>query len=441
MMYERKIQNALDNFPTKIPNDFPTSLPLLDDFRQNHRKKRAPLANLEVLMIQHTLGPFLLRLEALFEEGLKPERTWLVDIPYSTNEKVRKEIPQRFGIPELQISPPFRDPIAPYSTLQLHRVEDAIYHLANRVPRSPLLVIDDGAYFVRAIKNLEDLEPGFASVFKGKTSIVEQTTRGHRYLEHKDYIRQVQETLESPVVSIARCKTKAGFEAPFIGAAASRALVGAFEREGIHIENFNRIAIIGFGLVGQAVFHALKDLGNDKLIYVVDPDLNKQKRISELGGEPLTGLPDRGNFDLVVGCTGYASFSLKDWDCLSNDAYLVSTSSAAVEFNRKQFVDLAELYPDDEIEIVNKEETRKSGIHATLKIRDGERNRQVTFIHASFPVNFDGRMECLPVEVIQATHTLLHAAGQQALETKRPGMKWLDPGIDAEIMEKAFEYI
>ncbi|MHC4687907.1 MAG: hypothetical protein ACYTEW_26905, partial [Planctomycetota bacterium] len=138
---------------------------------------------------------------------------------------------------------------------------------------------------------------------------------------------------------------------------------------------------------------------------------------------------------------GYASFTLKHWDYLSSNAYLVSTSSAAVEFNRKQFVDLPQLYTDDEIQIVNRKEAMKIGIRATLKIRDGDKQRQVTFISASFPVNFDGRMECLPIQFIQATHTLLYAAGYQALEAKQSGMKELDPKVDREIKSRALEYI
>jgi len=440
-MYEERIQYALKTFPTEIADEFPTSLPLLDSFRQAHSRKNDSFADLEVLLIQHNLGPFLLRLEALFEEGLRPERTWLVDIPYSTNERVRKEIPKRFGIPALQIAPPFRDPIAPYSTIQLRRIEDIVYYLANRVSHSRLLVVDDGAYFVRALKNIEDFEPGFTNAFRRRTAIVEQTTRGHRYLEEKQYRRLVEDALEAPVVSIARCSTKVEFEAPFIGVAASRAVVNVFDREGIEINNLGRTAIIGFGPVGQAVFQALKDFDHAGPIQVVDTDETKHQRIAELGGEPHISLPKEKNFDLVVGCTGYASFGLKDWGCLSSYAYLVSTSSAAVEFNRKQFVDLAELYPDDEIEIVNKQEARKGGIRATLKIRDAQRQRQVAFIHASFPVNFDGRMECLPTRIIQATHTLLYAAGYQALRANRPGMKWLDPEIDSEIKSKALEYI
>jgi len=304
MMSDERIQNALKKFSTYIVDDFPSSLPLLDNFRLAHRRKGDSLASLELLLIQHNLGGLLPRLEALFEEGISPERTWLIDIPYSTNERVRQEIPKRFGIPGLQIASPFRDPIAPYSTLQLRRVEEIVYHLGNRLSQSHLLVVDDGAYFVRALRNIEEFEPCFHNAFRGRTAIVEQTTRGHRYLEEQEYKRLVEDTLEAPVVSIARCSTKREFEAPFIGAAAVRGLINAFNRERIDMNDLDSIAIIGFGPVGQSVFNALKNFSHKGPIQVVDTDERKHQRIKELGGDPCISLPNGYKFDLVIGSTG-----------------------------------------------------------------------------------------------------------------------------------------
>ena len=332
-MYNEKIQLALQTAFDEISDDFPTSMPLLDRFRCAHRRPGHALADVDVLVIQHHLGPLLMRLQALFDEGLRPERTWLVDIPYSTNERVRDEIPRRFGIPRTQMSPPLRDPTAPYALLQLRRVEEVAYRPAHRGSPSRLLVIDDGAYFVRAIKHIEDLEPGFARAFAGNTAIVEQTTRGHRYLEEPAYRQMLEEVLEAPAVTIARCRAKTEVEAPFIRAAASRAVVAALRREGVDLDQLERMAIIGFGPIGQSVFHALHQGRHGRPIAVVEKDRAKHAAIAAAGGEPCGVLPPDGRFDLVGGCTGYASFDLQDWDSLSDDAYLVSTSSAAVTVN------------------------------------------------------------------------------------------------------------
>ncbi len=441
-MYDPKIMQALKTFhEVEIPDDFPKSMPLLDVFRQRNKRSAGSLNNLNILLIQHHLSPYILRLDALFKEGLNPENTWIIDIPYSTNEIVRREIPKRFGIPTHQIATPFRDPIAPYSIMQLQRVESIVYQLAGRIMNSKLLVIDDGAYFVRALRDIDNYDKSIVDAFRGRTFLVEQTTRGHRYLEEAESKRLIEERLKAPVISIARCKTKTEFEAPFIGEAAARDLTNALGFERIDLNDLDAMAIIGFGPVGQAVFQALKRLKPNTSIQIIDTKESKHQEIIKLGGNPLKQFPMKGKYDLVVGCTGYKSFNLKDWNSLSSNAYLVSTSSAAVEFNRKQFVDLAELYPDDEIEIVNKNEIVKNGIHTSLRIRDSAKQKQVTFINASFPVNFDGKMECLPLRYIQATHTLLYAAGYQALETIQPGLKSINSKIDNEIFANALEFI
>lgn len=447
-MYDEEILRALKSFPDRIPDEIPEKLPLLNCFRKKHPREPKALADVEVLLIQHHLAPFVCRLEAMFAEGLKPERTWMVDIPYSTNETVRTEILDRFGIPRTNTSAPFRDPVAPYAVVQLHRVREIVQHLAGSIKGSRLLVVDDGAYFIRALKDLVAQDPEFAKVFRGRTHIVEQTTRGHRYFrepEHAAYRRLAEETLVAPVVSVAKAKTKEEFESPFIGAAAARSLKRALTSEGLDLENLGRVGIVGFGPVGRSVFEALSALGHRGKITVIDKDEQKHQLIRRLGGSPRKALQKRlqreRRYQLLVGCTGYASFGVKDWELLADNAYLVSASSAAVEFNRKQFVDLADLYPDDEIEIIDRDETMKGGIRSPLRIRNTRTDRQVSFLHASFPINFDGRMECLPPWAIQATHNLLYAAGYQALEAQRPGFSDLDEDVDNEINARARRFL
>lgn len=442
-MYNQRILDALDRFPEIVPEELPESLPLLDDYRHRHPRRQSE-GDLTVLLIQHHLGPFIRRLDAMFDDGVRPDRTWFVDIPYSTNEEVREEIPKRFGISPFHISPPLRDPLAPYATLQLQRVANLIQHLAQGNVGSRLLVIDDGAYFVRALKDLEDLGAGLSRAFAGRTFIVEQTTRGHRYYEEEDlaaYRHFVEGVLDAPVVSIAKSTTKTEFESPFIGAAAARGLQQKLKTEGLNLDQLGRVALIRFGPVGEAVFKALNPMGHEGPIEVIEIDEGKHTAIRDLGGVPRAALPDTGSFDLLIGCTGYASFGLRHWDVLADDACLVSTSSAAVEFNRKQFIDLADLYPDDEFEVADREATRKQGIHATVRIVDSQRKRQVRFMNASFPVNFDGRLECLPARMIQATHTLLYAASRQVLQSSRPGLQVLNKGLDQEIYEGALRYL
>ena len=97
-------------------------------------------------------------------------------------------------------------------------------------------------------------------------------------------------------------------------------------------------------------------------------------------------------------------------------------------------------YPDDEIEVLNREDTIKKGIHAAITIKH-ENHKRFTFLNAGFPANFDGKMECLPTNVIQATHCLMYEATREALEMKHPGFMVINPDIDEWIYQNALNEI
>ena len=91
---------------------------------------------------------------------------------------------------------------------------------------------------------------------------------------------------------------------------------------------------------------------------------------------------------------------------------------------------------DDEIEITNRLETISKGIHAEIFIRQ-EKGKTFSFLNAGFPVNFDGRLECLPTGIIQATHGLLFAASIQTIAQKGPGINTVNPDDDDWIFKRA----
>ena len=95
---------------------------------------------------------------------------------------------------------------------------------------------------------------------------------------------------------------------------------------------------------------------------------------------------------------------------------LVSGSSAAIEFNRERFIDRAYRQDMGDFFIIDPEKTRMDGIHA--KINMNLDDKKFSFINAGFPVNFDGRIECIPYQIIQLTHCMLIAASQETLGKK-----------------------
>ena len=403
----------------EVPREVPESLPLVDEFR---RSRPAPdaFASVSALFIQHHLVPFVPRLRAMVEEGVPAERMWFVDIPYSTNRTAWSAV-RSLGCPVDQAAENFDDPLAPYSKSQLARVQGIVRRLAKAAPER-CLVVDDGAYFVRALAATSPKERSdLLERFRGRTHIVEQTTRGYRYLKEEPYMRTVFE-LDAPVVSVARSYTKTFLEGPFIGAAVARAVRDALRKAGRR--DVSAALVIGFGTVGEATTRALRNANEGARIDVFDTDPGKARAIAALGARPLPAFPDRGEYDLVVGCTGYGSFPLEKRSIVADEAVLASGSSAAVELNRERFVELADRLPEDEIEILDRDRTLAGGIHAAIRFRD--HGRRFSFLNAGFPVNFDGEPECLPPLLIQPTHCLLFAASRQSLLSEGASLSFLN---------------
>jgi len=434
------IRQALKRFyEDDLPETIAESLPLVDKFCEENIPADL-FVNVDVLFIQHLLGPFIPKLKAMFQHGLEPSRCWFVDIPYSTNVSVQEEL-KRLGCPEVQMAEPLNDPIAPYSKRQLERVEFVLRLVSNRESRNRLLVIDDGAYFVRTLIWLLPRDKDLVLSYKRHpTHIVEQTTRGHRYLERDD-AKALLKLIRVPAVSIARTETKYSLESPFIGAAVSRAVKRALEQGGRTNQELGRVLIIGFGAVGRATACELMGMKIEQPMHIYDKKWRElQPEMERIGARTLQSFPNQGPYDTIFGCTGYASFPLSKVDILSKEALLVSGSSAAIEFNREKFIDLAYRSDKDDFFLIEPEKSRQSGIHAPIRLQKGD--IRFSFLNAGFPVNFDGRVECLPYLIIQVTHGLLLAAAKESLGSyHRPGFRNLNRQDDQWFQENGLFWI
>ncbi|TET96400.1 MAG: hypothetical protein E3J30_11935 [Anaerolineales bacterium] len=311
--------------------------------------------------------------------------------------------------------------------------------LANQDNKRRLLVVDDGAYFIRTLRYLLPRNENLVRSFKQRgTHVVEQTTRGLRYLQEKRY-EEMLRFLGIPAVSIAGTCTKYDLESPFIGAAVSQAAVRTMTRRQGGDRNLGRVLVIGFGAVGRETTQQLSLLKHGGPIHVYDKEWKRlQTEIRETGACALRRFPKKGPYDSVFGCTGYASFPINKVGILADDAVLVSGSSAAVEFNREKFIDLAYEFDYDDFYVVEPEKTRDCGIHATIEMQKG--GKRFSFLHAGFPVNFDGRLECLPALIIQITHGLLLAACQETL-FKESGLHKLNQGDDNWFHERGLYWV
>lgn len=433
------IKKALRHFwDRELIEELPKSLPLVEEFCEN-RFTSETFADTDVLFVQHHLGPLIPRLRTMINHGLEASRCWFVDIPYSTNKCVCEQL-HKMGFPENQRAKPFDDPIAPYSRRQLERVAYIVQLLANQDNKRRLLVVDDGAYFMRALNHLLYRDRNLVMSFRERnTRIVEQTTRGHRYLRKKEG-REMLKSLNISAVSIARTNTKHILESPFIGAAVSRAMLRALSNSARLNGDLGRVLVIGFGAVGQATTQQLlAELKPDKPIHVWDKKWKTlQSEIEKVGACALKAFPEEGPYDCVIGCTGKASLPVNKVGILANNAVLVSGSSGAIEFNREKFIDIAYKHDRDDFYVIEPEKTRNFGIHATIEMQKG--GKRFSFLHAGFPINFDGRLECLPALIIQTTHGLLLAACKETLY-REPGLHKLNQGDDNWFNEKGLYWI
>lgn len=420
--------------------ELPESLPLVEEYCDT-RLALDTFADMDVLFIQHHLGPYISRLHAMINHGMDATRCWFVDIPYSTNTDVQDKLIE-MGFPGNQRAKPYNDPIAPYSRRQRERVAYVIKKLASQDSKRRLLVVDDGAYFMRTLKYLLWRDEELVASFRERgTYVVEQTTRGHRYFETEE-VSDMLKSLNIPAVSIARCCTKSNLESPFIGAAVSRAMLRNLKGINRLANGLGRVLVIGFGAVGKATVQALSDpsieLKPDEIDVYDKNWRGLQTEINEMGANALRTLPNEGQYNCVFGCTGYASFPIEKIAILANDSLLASGSSAAIEFNREKFIDRAYEDDKDDFFVIEPEKTRVNGIHATIEMQKG--NKRFSFLKAGFPINFDGRKECLPALIIQITHSLLLAASREVL-CQEPGFHKLNQKDDDCLNERGLYWI
>jgi len=333
---------------------------------------------------------------------------------------------------------PFSDPIAPYSRRQIERVEYLITRLLNQSD-DKILVIDDGAYFARALRHQFSRNKKLINQLKKRgIKIVEQTTRGHRFLKNeleKNFL--IDQDISA--VSIARVNTKHNIESPFIGAAVARKVIEKLEETGRIEEGLGRVLVIGFGAVGKATTKELVKLGPTQPIEVYDTDQKLSNEIKDMKAKPLDSFPKEGPYDTVFGCTGYTSLNtVEKLKILADDAVLISASSAAIEFNREDFIDDAYESDEDDFFIIEPEKARNKGIHASIHMN--LEKKQFSFLNAGFPINFDGTLECIPSSIIQITHGLLIAAANQTI-TAPAGLHHLNPKDDKWFTEHGLNWI
>ena len=402
----------------EIQQDIPERLPLLDAFLESRTGANEPLQDVTAVLIQHQLGTQVAMVRALMELGLDAARIHFVDIPYTANATVRAEL-EKLGIPAGNLVVSDYRLTQAYAPYQRRRVQALAGDLLDRDSDDPLLVLDDGSYFVEAASC-------FARPFRN-LRVVEQTTRGLIKMQHDSAVADYASRI--PIVDVASSEPKDRWEVPYIGTSVCRALHASLE-ERIPLDGDDLCLVLGYGRIGRAVATSLRrELGIDAArIRVSDPERSRVRQIVEDGFVPWDRQSDeRVRFRLVVGCSGQMSFGVGDRVFLDDGAILASASSGSAELSREQFIELADSSPRDDISLKDPESLASQSVHSPIEMRLVDRD--VTFLNGGFPVNFDGQVNCVPPHQIQVTRTLMVGAALQALSTEARGLQPLDPAL------------
>jgi len=358
---------------------------------------------------------------------VEPTQLIWIDVPYTARAEVRETLIDELKIPAENFHVHAFRVLDRYPPYQLRRTQKVLHELLRNPPER-LVVLDDGAYFLEAAASFANRLPAVA--------VVEQTTRGLIKMEENAALEHYSSQI--PTVNVARSVPKQTLEPPFIGRAVCNSLSRHFEPlRGI--ANRLRCLVLGFGAIGRQVAEFLRpELNCDRdRIHVYDPVRDRQAAASHAGFSCWDRHNFRQRFHLVIGCSGRRSFTLGDRAYLEDGAVLASASSGTVELSRQDFIELADASNFDDIRVCRKG-LDEFNVHSPLVIELVD--RAVTFVNGGFPVNFDGRVNCIPGRYIQPTPTMMVAATLQAVEalkSKRVGLVELDPGFCAWV-DRAF---
>jgi S-adenosylhomocysteine hydrolase len=390
----------------------PATLPLLDALVAERVGDEQPLSDVTAVLIQHQLGSIVPLTRTLIRLGMDPHRIHWVDIPYTTNDTVRREL-VGLGIPASNFAPSDYHLELPYAPYQRARVQELAVRLRGSIdPDETLLVLDDGSYFIEAMSCFAGQLPSLR--------IVEQTTRGIIKIDGDASIREYSE--RSTIVNVAQCRPKKTIEGPLIGQAVCRALLRELDGR-LPDGSRTRCLVLGFGQIGQSVAAALVDHTAipPHLIHVMDPSPDAQAAAAAAGFVVWDRrFPERRRFGLVVGCSGTTSFGPGDRVFLEDGAILASASSGSAELSREGFIELADTHRADDIYVYDREDLHERSLHSSIRIHLVD--RAVTFLNGGFPVNFDGAVNCVPPRFIQATHALQVGAALEARTATRQGL-------------------
>ena len=327
-----------------------------------------PLKNLNFLIVLHFLKDLIIFLEACEKLGLDPSRAYLFYKPYLYPHK--EEITSHLRAKGYHVEP-------------LESIKNILENLNSQELHEQFIVIEDGGYIVPL------LHERFTRLLEKTLGAVEQTTRGVR----ND--REISD-LKIPVLNVAECRIKSEIEPPHVADAVVRNLENMLSAEKLRGA---RVAILGYGTIGEEIARRMRDKGMRITIY--DPDPSKLAKAREDGfetvNESYNAVKDKL---LVVGCSGETSIGQEEILSLSHGTYLVSASSDQRE------IELSELeFLSSDKKLLEDDNRRKIGTIYTIR----GKNKEIYLVADGFPINF-WYNESMPDQVSDLVLSLIYVS-------------------------------
>lgn len=373
--------------------------PVLEEALRTSPGPAAPFGDCHVLAVQHVHTSMVPLVEALRLGGAEVGRITVVGKSYSTRPRAVAAL--REGGVTVVDPGRMEDPGRSYEVELEQQVTTVLADLRTRTARSgtTLLVLDEGAVAGKVLTRM----PALAA----RARVVEQTTRGARWLETAH--------VPFPVVDVARSAAKATLEGPLVArcmAVGLRRILGETSRTA------HRVGIVGYGRMGARL---AGELAGEAEILVSDTDAAQLRRARADGYRVCPRDELLPAVDVLVGCTGGPILDERALAGRTAPLLLVNGASSDIEFALWH---------------TRRPEAIVSGADAATPWTNHyavDPARRVILAAGGFPSNFYGTGEPLTARQFQLTRALMLAGAIQAGRLTAPGLTPLDSAVQVAL--------
>ncbi|CAF1246693.1 unnamed protein product [Rotaria sp. Silwood1] len=453
-------------FQTRVPQQCIrlSNLPLLSSIVKLVQNDK-PLQDYTILNIQHQLGDVTAQVEASIVLGALPSNIYFLPPPYTHHKEFELFVIKNYGVPKENFfqssSYRLRYNYDKYRLLHVIFMLNRMMKMQlmnKRVKHNNLLVLDDGGCFSEALATLCDIDNGkldpnelvenlplslklqqsdatsLISYLRSiEVRLVEQTSRGLFKYVDQPKIALALHQLGISIIDVASSEPKKRLEPPIIAEATLNMLSYLFYDAPLYLRipkphKLQQCLLLGYGAIGQAVGYAFThkgDLGmfSKSSVKVWDRDIAKRKLAEDDGFEIFDQWDNKEEFDYIIGCAGRCSLPISALPLLRDNSYLISVSSATIEFPFHEMVECALFngnYTKMSISLCDRQvdELDNEDIHRNIKFQI-ENGRILTVVNGGMPITFLGLLNPTIPEKFDLTVSCMIAASIQAVKTNK----------------------